>query len=203
MWYQPLKISCLWPFLLIPTPGTKIRTDKIPLCVIQSTNHWVIPVPFFSSLIFILFTEITFTHKVFDGPKQHIPAMNRVKKIISESNLTGKVFPLSQGYSIWETDEVIAKELYRNIGLAILCIFIVTLLLFGSFFYSILVLLMVVMSIVDVAGVMHFWGLTIDTISCVNLIIAMGLCVDYSVHVAHWFVGETGDSRYFLFSNRN
>jgi predicted RND superfamily exporter protein len=51
---------------------------------------------------------------------------------------------------------------------------------------------MVVLSIVDVAGYMHFWGLTIDTISCVNLIIAMGLCVDYSVHIAHWFIGETG-----------
>jgi predicted RND superfamily exporter protein len=136
---------------------------------------------------------------VFDGPKQHIPAMNRVKKIISESNLTGKVFPLSQGYAVWETDEVIARELYRNIGLAILCIFIVTLLLFGSLYYAFIVLFMVVLSILDVAGVMHFWGLTIDTISSVTLIIAMGLCVDYSVHVAHWFVGETGNSRYLSF----
>ena len=35
---------------------------------------------------------------------------------------------------------------------------------------------------------MHFWGLTIDVISCVNLVIAVGLCVDYSAHIAHTFI---------------
>ena len=35
---------------------------------------------------------------------------------------------------------------------------------------------------------MHFWGLTIDVISCVNLVIAVGLCIDYSAHVAHCFL---------------
>ena len=31
-------------------------------------------------------------------------------------------------------------------------------------------------------------GLTIDTVSCVNLIIAIGLCVDYSAHIAHGYL---------------
>jgi predicted RND superfamily exporter protein len=67
------------------------------------------------------------------------------------------VFPLSPSYNVWETDEIIAYELYRNLGLSTLCIFIVTLCLFGDLFYSAVVLVMVVMSIVDVAGFMHFW----------------------------------------------
>ena len=33
---------------------------------------------------------------------------------------------------------------------------------------------------VDLCGYMHFWGLTIDVVSAVNVIIAIGLCVDYS-----------------------
>jgi len=140
-------------------------------------------------------TDITFTHKVFQGPSQHIPAMNRVKTLIQEANLTGKVFPLSIGYAAWETDEVIAAELYRNLGLAVLCIFVVTLVLFGHFWYSLLVLTMVILSVVEVAGFMHFWGLTIDTVSCVNLIIGFGLCVDYSVHVTHWYIEEHGSTR--------
>ena len=37
---------------------------------------------------------------------------------------------------------------------------------------------------------MHFWNVTIDTVSCVNLIIAIGLCVDYSAHIAHRFSEE-------------
>ena len=57
------------------------------------------------------------------------------------------------------------------------------------------VLSMVVLSLIDVAGFIHFWGLTIDTVSCVNLIIAIGLCVDYSAHVAHRFLVERSGSR--------
>ena len=143
----------------------------------------------------ITMSDMTFTHKVFKGPHEHIPAMNRVKRIISEANLTGKVFPLSQGYAGWETDEVIAYELYRNLGLAILCIFFTTIILLGHLICSLLVLFMVVLSLIDVAGFMHFWGLTIDTVSCVNLIIAIGLCVDYSAHIAHRFLVERDGSR--------
>ena len=39
---------------------------------------------------------------------------------------------------------------------------------------------------------MHFWGLTIDTVSCINLILAIGLCVDYAAHIAHTFMVKTG-----------
>ena len=54
----------------------------------------------------------------------------------------------------------------------------------------------VLLSLIDVGGFMHFWNLTIDTVSCNNLIIAIGLCVDYSAHIAHRFLLEPGDNRY-------
>jgi len=30
---------------------------------------------------------------------------------------------------------------------------------------------------------MYFWGLTIDTVSCIDLVLAIGLCVDYAAHI--------------------
>ena len=45
---------------------------------------------------------------------------------------------------------------------------------------------------VDVAGSMHFWGLTIDTVTTIILILAIGLAVDYSAHVGHMFMTVTG-----------
>ena len=46
---------------------------------------------------------------------------------------------------------------------------------------------------VDVGGCMWFWGLTIDTVTTINLIIAIGLTVDYSAHIAHTFMVTAGD----------
>jgi hypothetical protein len=54
------------------------------------------------------------------------------------------------------------------------------------------VLVCVVLTLANVGGFMHFWGLTIDTVSCTNLIIAIGLCVDYSAHIAHAFLHAKG-----------
>ena len=40
---------------------------------------------------------------------------------------------------------------------------------------------------------MYFWDLTIDTVTTINLLIAIGLTVDYSSHIAHTFMTKTGD----------
>ena len=45
----------------------------------------------------LLLSEISFVHRIFDGPEEHVPAMRRVKTIIQKANVTGRVFPLSIG----------------------------------------------------------------------------------------------------------
>ena len=97
-----------------------------------------------------------------------------------------------QEYSNWETDEVITRELFRNLGIALACVFVTTLILLADVLGSILVLLTVALSLVDVCGFMHTWGITIDVVSSVNIIIAIGLCVDYSVHMCHAFLTVSG-----------
>ncbi len=98
----------------------------------------------------------------------------------------------AQVYAAWETDEVIGRELWRNLGLAMVAVFAVTLLLLADLKICCLVLLCVVLTLVDVVGMLHFWGITVDTISCVNIVLAIGLCVDYSAHVAHAFMVGRG-----------
>ena len=42
------------------------------------------------------------------------------------------------------------------------------------------------------SGYLHFWGLTIDNVSVIFIVISLGLCVDYSVHIAHAFLHKDG-----------
>ena len=53
-----------------------------------------------------------------------------------------------QEYSSWETDEVITRELVRNLGIALACVFITTLLLLANFLGSVIVLLCVAVTLV-------------------------------------------------------
>ena len=46
--------------------------------------------------------------------------------------------------------------------------------------------------LVDLVGALHFWDITIDVLSCVNIVLATGLSVDYSVHLAHAYLIAPG-----------
>jgi len=54
------------------------------------------------------------------------------------------------------------------------------------------VMLCVVMVDIDILGLMWLWGLTIDSVAIINLVLAIGLAVDYSAHVAHAFCQTPG-----------
>ena len=87
--------------------------------------------------------------------------MPYLRQVIREANFSGgpgRVFPFSKGYAAWETDEIISMELYRNVALAFLCIFLTTLPLLSDLLGCAEVLLSVVLTMVNVSGLMHFWG---------------------------------------------
>ena len=77
-------------------------------------------------------------------------------------------------------------------ALAFLCIMATTLALLSNVIGCVEVLFSVVLSMINVSGMMHFWGLTIETISCTNLIICIGICVDSAAHITHEFLASPG-----------
>nr|SVE79688.1 EOG090X0BEK [Daphnia magna] len=122
-------------------------------------------------------TNFDFVFRPFSGREEHIPAMRRIKDIADNfsQQFGSQVFASARIFSSWETDEVIMEELYRNLAIAMVCVFITTFILIANLFACVLVLLCVVLTLVCVNGTMHFWGLTIDTVSCINLVLAIGL----------------------------
>ncbi|XP_037793998.1 NPC intracellular cholesterol transporter 1 homolog 1b-like [Penaeus monodon] len=137
-------------------------------------------------------SSMNYKHKLLKSSQEKSKAMEDVKAIVRNANFTGYVRPWSRAYAGWETDQVIEEELYRNMGLALLVVFVVTLLLIASLPTSLMVLVCVFLTLIDVGALMHWWGLTIDTVSCIDLVLAIGLCVDYAAHVGHTFMTHTG-----------
>jgi len=51
------------------------------------------------------------------------------------------------------------------------------------------------MSIVELLGFMHWWGVTVNGTSTIYLLICLGLSVDYSAHIAHIFKESYGSKQ--------
>ena len=82
------------------------------------------------------------------------------------------MFAYANRYLNYVTTEIIGEELLRNIILATLCIFFVMLIFLTDFVASIIVLITILMTLIDVAGFMHFLGLTIDIVTAILLTVS-------------------------------
>jgi len=130
--------------------------------------------------------------KPFSGPTQHIPAKKLIESMVHKSGISDVAFSHVKIYAAWETDEIIGNELFRNIGLALVAVAVITFILLTNIQICSMVLCCVVLTLVDILGYLHFWNMTIDIISCVSIVLAIGLCVDYSVHIGHAFLIAPG-----------
>merc|ERR1711902_351109 len=128
----------------------------------------------------------------FDGPKQHVPGKTKIDSLLLQSQLPG-AFSFNKIYLAWETDTIIGKELWRNIGLGVSCIFVITFILLANLQMSFMVMMMVGVTLVDIVGFLYLWNVHI--VSCINIVISVGLCVDYSVHIAHAYIVASGNRR--------
>lgn len=118
--------------------------------------------------------------------------MREVQQIVKDTQFSNYSFPIALTYINWETDAIVAIELIRNVSIALVCIFVTTLMTLGSWRGSIFVMMCVLFTCVNVSGFMHWWGLTIDITSMNIIIISVGLCVDFCAHIVHGFLTGKG-----------
>ena len=136
-------------------------------------------------------TSLQIFYRPLEGPAQHGPARAAIQKVLADSGLD-EAITFNKIYLSWETDMIIDYELWRNVGLGLCCIFVITFLFLANFQVSFMVMMMVTITLVDIVGYLYFWDITIDIVSCINIVISVGLCVDYSVHIGHSFVISSG-----------
>jgi len=140
----------------------------------------------------VLLQAIPYSHLRFNSSSVWIPAMRETQRIVSEIPWTNDSFTMALTYINWETDAIVGIELLQNVGIAIICIFITTLITLGSWRGSLFVMMCVLLTCVDIAGFMHWWGITIEITSMNIVIISVGLCVDYCAHIVHGFLTTPG-----------
>jgi Niemann-Pick C1 protein len=107
-----------------------------------------------------------------------------------------QVVMLASGpYKYFETSRIIFRELLTNLGFALLGIAVVgAILLIHPVAVAVMVLCIVA---VDLSLFAEMWvfGIRLNPVSVVNLVMAVGLAVDYSMHILHTFLRTSGKSR--------
>jgi len=112
--------------------------------------------------------------------------------VTSWSDLPGEPFAYTYTFLSWEVFRIIKKEMFLNVSLCMVAVLVIMLIFMAHPGIALLVLACVMMTIIEVLGCMNMWGLAIDNVSVIQLVIAVGLAVDYSAHVGHNFMTKSG-----------
>ncbi|KAG9317253.1 patched family-domain-containing protein [Chiua virens] len=104
-----------------------------------------------------------------------------------------KVFPYSLHYVFFDQYAHIVAITQEILGLGLAAVLVVTALFLGSWRAGSIVTTIVAMTVLNVMGVMAVWGINLNAISLVNLVISLGIAVEFCAHVARAFM-STGSS---------
>ncbi|WOL10757.1 Niemann-Pick C1 protein-like [Canna indica] len=104
-----------------------------------------------------------------------------------------EIFPYSVFYIFFEQYLDIWKTALINISIALGAVFVVCLILTSSIWISTIILSVLVMIVIDMLGVMGILGIQLNAISVVNLVMSIGIAVEFCVHITHAFMSSTGD----------
>lgn len=146
----------------------------------------------------IIFNEDKTALKAVKGSYSYVPitdGLDTVKMMQdARRNLEDEwLYPWSYEFITAGQYEDIGKQVLQNLLIAIAVVFAIILISLADIWASLMVTIIV--AAIDVAVFGYFltwWGVDVNTISAGNLVIVIGLSVDYSAHVMHAYLNPTG-----------
>ncbi|PAV20974.1 multidrug efflux transporter transmembrane domain-containing [Pyrrhoderma noxium] len=141
-------------------------------------------------------SQVTATHfRTFHSPLRtqadfinSLEAARRIASDISE-RIGSTVFPYSLHYVFFDQYIHIIAITQEILGLGLAAVLIITSLLLGSWRTGSIVTFVVALTVTNVMGVMGIWGINLNAVSLVNLVISLGIAVEFCAHIARAFMG--------------
>ncbi|XP_043265268.1 NPC intracellular cholesterol transporter 1 isoform X2 [Colletes gigas] len=107
---------------------------------------------------------------------------------MGDTSTTVEVFPYSVFYVFYEQYLTMWPDTLYSIGISLFAIFVVTFFLMGlDIFSSVVVIITITMIVVNIGGLMYWWHITLNAVSLVNLVMAVGIAVEFCSHLVHSF----------------
>eukprot|EP00904_Undaria_pinnatifida_P008217 jgi/Undpi1/4525/HiC_scaffold_18.g07879.m1 len=120
----------------------------------------------------------------------NIDALQDTREVVGESTLYPRPFGHAEIFVFTEQFLVMYEELILNFALALAAVGVLSTFILGKVAVVALVCLTVVIIDVELLGFVYHWGLEVNSITVIELIMAVGLVVDYMVHVVHYFLHQ-------------
>lgn len=97
-------------------------------------------------------------------------------------------FSYAQDYLDFEIYVTFLEDVATSVGMSLVAVFLVLLFITGNVRITFMVTLSIIMVDAYLYALLYYWNLTFNTIVLINIVVALGLSVDYSAHIAHTYL---------------
>ncbi|XP_002510680.3 NPC intracellular cholesterol transporter 1 isoform X1 [Ricinus communis] len=134
-------------------------------------------------------------HMPLNKQSDYVNSMRAAREFSSRmsDSLKLEIFPYSVFYMFFEQYLDIWRTALINLAIAIGAVFLVCLVITCSLWSSAIILLVLAMIVIDLMGVMAILNIQLNAVSVVNLVMAVGIAVEFCVHITHAFSVSSGD----------
>lgn len=116
-----------------------------------------------------------------------------VNAMFKENGVDAEIFPYCVFFIFYEQYLTIWEDTIFSLGISLLAIFLVTFFITGFDIVSAgMVLFMVLLILINMCGMMWAWGITLNAISLVNLVVSVGIGVEFVSHIIRSYKNASG-----------
>ncbi|XP_074041055.1 NPC intracellular cholesterol transporter 1 isoform X3 [Leptinotarsa decemlineata] len=137
-------------------------------------------------------------HDVLRTSADFYESMRAARKVAANITRTVgvEVFPYSIFYVFYEQYLTMWRDTLFSIVMGLASVFVVTFLLMGlDIFSSFVVVVTITTIIINLCGLLYWWNIPLNAISLVNLVMAVGISVEFCSHLVHSFSMSVMPSR--------
>lgn len=147
-------------------------------------------------------TTVITSEEFYTSLKKAREISDEIQKTFDDKGVDLKVFPYSIFYVFYEQYLTIWNDALTSLGLSLLAVFVVTFIVTGKVDYvkhakfknnfvftgldimsALIVLVMVFLILLNMGGLMWIWNISLNAISLVNLVVSVGIGVEFISHI--------------------
>ncbi|XP_057672908.1 NPC intracellular cholesterol transporter 1 homolog 1b-like [Diorhabda carinulata] len=132
-------------------------------------------------------------HTVLKSSEDYTNALKHARQIAKNLTTTldlpgVKVVPYSVFYVFFEQYLTVWADALKSLSWSLAAVWAITFILSGlSFLQSIVITVTATMIIIHMLGLMYLWNISLNAISLVNLVMSVGIAVEFCGHIVHAF----------------
>ena len=141
----------------------------------------------------ILYSRFYVQSKEHDTAAMEAKMMKTMRGLASNSSLP--MLAYSTSFVLYEHYVTILKNTLLAVGIAMIGMLFIALAFIPHPISIVAALLTMLSIVVGMCGFMYFWNLELSAITSVQIILSVGFCVDFTVHISHAFMTASGKNR--------